>query len=65
MAIINGLKIAVCQMKVAVGLPDKNAQKVVVEIHKAKAAGAEVVVFPEMCIPGYIISDVYEQEELW
>lgn len=57
---INGLKIALCQMKVAPGRPDLNADYICQEIRQAKEAGADIIVFPEMAVTGYLIGDLYE-----
>ena len=46
------LKIAMAQMKVSPGHPDVNATTMLRQIDEAKAQGADVIVFPEMCIPG-------------
>lgn len=59
---LNGLKIAVCQMKVAPGLPKRNADYIISESRKAAEKGADIIVFPEMCISGYIIGDIYEDD---
>ncbi len=57
-----GLKIALCQMSVVPGRPDLNADYVIREIEAAEARGLDVIVFPEMCISGYVIGDKYEDE---
>lgn len=57
------IKIALCQMKVVPGRPDLNVATIEKEIMLAKKAGAEIIVFPEMCVPGYVIGDKYEDED--
>ena len=55
------LKIAMAQMKIVPGHPDKNAASMLKMISEAKAEGAELIIFPEMAIPGYLLGDVWEQ----
>lgn len=53
-------KIALCQMKVVPGRPDINAEYVLREIKAAAERGADIIIFPELCIPGYLIADKFE-----
>ncbi len=46
-------KIAIAQINTSVGDIESNVDKIVEFVEKAKATGAELVVFPEMTIPGY------------
>ncbi|MCI6231178.1 MAG: NAD(+) synthase [Selenomonas sp.] len=55
------LKIAMAQMKVSPGHPDVNTETMLRMIADAKAQKADVIVFPEMCIPGYLLGDAWEQ----
>ncbi len=41
------------------GAIEKNAKRMVQEIHRARAAGVEILVFPEMALPGYCIGDLH------
>lgn len=59
---LNGLKIAMCQMKVVPGRPDLNAEYMIKEIYSAAERKDDVIVFPEMCVPGYLIGDIYEDD---
>ena len=52
------LKIAMAQMKIVPGHPDKNAVSMLKMISEAKAEGAELIIFPEMAIPGYLLGDL-------
>lgn len=54
------LKIAACQMEVIPGHPDINVNKMLRRIKEAKVKGDDIVIFPEMAIPGYIIGDEWE-----
>ncbi len=54
------LKIAVAQLEVYPGHPDKNTEKIISEIEKAKSKGADIIVFSEMAVPGYLLGDEWE-----
>lgn len=54
------MKIAVVQMEVVPGHPDINTKKIIAEIEKARLAGDEMIVFPEMAVPGYLLGDEWE-----
>ncbi|GAO28594.1 NAD synthetase [Geofilum rubicundum JCM 15548] len=47
-------------MEVVPGHPDINVKKMLAEIKKARAAGDEMIVFPEMAVPGYLLGDEWE-----
>ncbi|HWR31244.1 MAG TPA: NAD(+) synthase [Negativicutes bacterium] len=55
------LKIALAQMEVVAGRPDLNAKKMLQFIQQAKEATADLILFPEMSIPGYLLGDTWEQ----
>lgn len=57
-------RIALAQMEVLPGRPDLNVERMLALVDQARAGGAEVVVFSEMCIPGYIIGDAWEVDAL-
>jgi len=52
--------IAICQIEVVAKRPDLNAAKIIKYLHLAKDAGAQVAVFPEMALPGYMVGDDWE-----
>ncbi|HSS63219.1 MAG TPA: NAD(+) synthase [Gammaproteobacteria bacterium] len=56
--------IALVQMEVRPGRPDLNVARMLEHMERARDAGAEIVVFSEMCIPGYIIGDLWEVDAL-
>ncbi|MDF2569283.1 MAG: nadE, partial [Sporomusa sp.] len=56
------LKIALGQMKVIPGRPDLNAQKMLTMISNAQSQQADIIIFPEMAIPGYLLGDTWEQQ---
>jgi NAD+ synthase (glutamine-hydrolysing) len=53
------VRIALAQIDPTVGDIDGNAAKVAEWIARAAATGADLVVFPELCIPGYPAEDLY------
>jgi NAD+ synthase (glutamine-hydrolysing) len=53
------MRVALAQIDPTVGDIDGNAAKVAEWIGRAAEAGAELVVFPELCIPGYPAEDLY------
>ena len=56
--------VALAQMEVRAGRPDLNVDSMLGFIGRARAAGAAIVAFPEMCIPGYILGDAWEIDAL-
>ncbi|MFM7205465.1 MAG: NAD(+) synthase [Planctomycetaceae bacterium] len=56
--------VVVCQMEVIPGNPEANLARILRGIDEAAAAAAEVVVFPEMALPGYLIGDEWENDAL-
>ncbi len=53
------MKIAVAQMNVYAGQPERNFNIMKEWIAKAKEAKAELIIFPEMCVSGYFLQDKY------
>jgi NAD+ synthase (glutamine-hydrolysing) len=56
----NSVRIAVAQIKVVAGHPDLNVKKMIEEIEKARNAGDDIIIFPEMSVPGYLLGDEWE-----
>ena len=56
--------VALVQMDVRAGRPDLNVRSMLGFIERARNAGAAIVAFPEMCIPGYILGDTWEIDAL-
>jgi NAD+ synthase (glutamine-hydrolysing) len=52
------LRIALTQINVTVGALDGNVAKILANVEAAKAQGADMVVFPELAIPGYPPEDL-------
>jgi len=53
------MRVALAQINPTVGDIDANAAKVSEWIAAARAEGADLVVFPELCVPGYPAEDLY------
>ncbi len=56
--------IALAQMEVRAGRPDLNVETVKRFIASARREGADLVVFSELCLTGYIIGDLWEVDTL-
>ncbi len=56
-------EISVClaQIRVTPGQPRTNTHRMLKAISTATRRGAEMIVFPELAIPGYMIGDAWEQ----
>lgn len=55
------LRIALGQMEVIPGRPDINFHTMLSMITSARDQQADIIVFPEMAIPGYFLGDTWEQ----
>ncbi|WP_294519112.1 NAD(+) synthase [uncultured Anaerovibrio sp.] len=55
------VKIAMAQLRVTPGHPSENTEKMLRFIEEAKGNGADLIIFPEMAIPGYLLGDTWEQ----
>lgn len=51
------MKIALAQMHVVPMEPERNIDTMLAQIANAKSQSADVVVFPELCVSGYLLSD--------
>jgi len=56
------LKIAVAQMEIVPGRPDKNTAVMLDMIAQAREQGADMIAFPEFAISGYMLGDTWEQK---
>lgn len=57
------MKVALAQINYHIGHFDSNAEKILDAISKAKAEGAELVVFSELAVCGYYPHDLLERKE--
>jgi len=55
------VKIALAQFEINPGHPDINSEKMLSMIQAAKKNNTDIIIFPEMSIPGYLIGDTWEQ----
>lgn len=55
------MKIALGQVEVVPGRPDINTRAMLNMIAEARDKRAQMVIFPEMAIPGYLLGDTWEQ----
>ncbi len=53
------MRIALAQIDPTVGDVDGNAAKIAAWMSRAATAGAELAIFPELCLPGYPAEDLY------
>jgi NAD+ synthase (glutamine-hydrolysing) len=53
------MRVALAQIDPTVGDIDGNAAKIAEWIGRARGEGAELVIFPELCLPGYPAEDLY------
>jgi NAD+ synthase (glutamine-hydrolysing) len=53
------MRVALAQIDPTVGDIDRNAAKIAEWIERAREAGAELTIFPELCVPGYPAEDLY------
>ena len=56
------MRIALAQLNPTSGDINRNAAKILDAIEQARTAGADLVVTPEMALPGYCIGDLVEDE---
>lgn len=55
------IKIALGQIEVHPGRPDLNTEAMLKMIGEAKKQKADLIVFPELAVPGYFLGDAWEQ----
>ena len=53
------MRVALAQIDPTVGDVDGNAAKIAEWIGRARGEGAELTIFPELCVPGYPAEDLY------
>jgi NAD+ synthase (glutamine-hydrolysing) len=53
------LRLALAQIDPTVGDIDGNCAKIVEWLGRAREAGADLAIFPELCVPGYPAEDLY------
>ncbi len=58
------MKIALAQIEVKPGQPNKNLARILEEIQKARENKSDVLVFSEMVVGGYLLGDEWENKSL-
>ncbi len=64
-------KIGMAQMEIQPGAPSVNGARMLDILTEARGLGVDILIFPEMCIPGYLLGDMWERNaflrecELW
>ncbi len=53
------MRVALAQIDPTVGDIDGNAAKIAAWIGRARSEGADLAIFPELCVPGYPAEDLY------
>lgn len=56
------MRVALGQMEVIPGKPSINGSTMLQMIAQAKEQGAQMIVFSEMCLSGYLVGDLWEQQ---
>lgn len=56
------MKIAVSQLEIIPSMPCDNVVRIISLISKAKKENADIIIFPELCVSGYMIGDMWESE---
>ena len=55
------VKIACAQIQIEPGNPEANTRKALQAIAKARAAQVDILLLPELMVPGYLLGDLWEQ----
>ena len=58
------IKVAAATPKINVADPKHNASEIIKQMKTAEENGADILVFPELCIPGYTCGDLFNQSLL-
>lgn len=56
------MKIALSQFEIIPSMPTNNAARIINYIEEAKSNKADMIIFPELAISGYLIGDMWESE---
>ncbi|MBW5398941.1 NAD(+) synthase [Brachyspira pilosicoli] len=56
------MKIAICQFEIIPSMPVINASKMIKYIEEARENKADIIVFPELSVSGYMVGDMWESE---
>lgn len=56
------MKIALAQIEVIPGALERNVQNMLSMINEAKTKNVDLIIFPELCLSGYLLSDLWVDE---
>lgn len=56
------IRVRLVQMDVRPGRPSDNTARIIEHVRRAGAEGVDLVVFPEMAVPGYLLGDEWEHD---
>ena len=56
------MKIAISQIEIIPSMPCDNTVRIISAISSAKKNNADIIVFPELCISGYMLGDMWESK---
>ena len=56
------MKIALSQFEIIPSMPTNNAARIINYIEEAKNNNADMIIFPELAVSGYLIGDMWESE---
>src|SRR5690349_15188395 len=57
----SSITLAMAQLEVFPGEPDRNGGRMLDLIAEARSQGVDLVAFPEMALPGYLLGDMWER----
>ena len=57
------MKIALAQIDVVAGKPEKNVESIIDKIREAKAENCDLVCAPEMAVGGYLVGDLWTDDD--
>ena len=57
-------RVAACTMPVALADPEANAATVIAQVRECHDEGVAVAIFPELCLSGYSVDDLFLQDTL-
>lgn len=59
---MENVRIALAQMEVKPGMPERNVSSMIDMIQEARREGAHLIAFPELCVSGYLIGDTWTSD---
>lgn len=60
MPLKTNINVAAAQIEITPGRPDSNTAKILEKIKEAKEKKDDMIIFPEMAVPGYLLGDEWE-----